>query len=116
MLSLRARLGLAPRSNPLFSTGSSTHISRTSQLIKCTCSITPQRELSTSRSYSSAELKPRLRFAPSPTGHLHLGGLRTALLNHLYARSTGGTWILRIEDTDQVRSTFEPCSYFSKWQ
>lgn len=45
---------------------------------------------------------PRLRFAPSPTGQLHLGGLRTALFNHLFARRFGGKWILRIEDTDQV--------------
>lgn len=46
---------------------------------------------------------PRLRFAPSPTGYLHLGGLRTALFNHLFARKFGGKWILRIEDTDQAR-------------
>ena len=44
-----------------------------------------------------------VRFAPSPTGHLHLGGLRTALFNHLFARKLGGSWTLRIEDTDQVR-------------
>ncbi|KAJ7494607.1 hypothetical protein B0H11DRAFT_2276807 [Mycena galericulata] len=44
-----------------------------------------------------------LRFAPSPTGPLHLGGLRTALYNHLYARKNGGKWILRIEDTDATR-------------
>ncbi|KIY53503.1 hypothetical protein FISHEDRAFT_63335 [Fistulina hepatica ATCC 64428] len=44
-----------------------------------------------------------LRFAPSPTGRLHLGGLRMALLNHLHARKTGGKWILRIEDTDNTR-------------
>ena len=43
-----------------------------------------------------------LRFAPSPTGALHLGGLRTALYNYLYARKHGGKWILRIEDTDAV--------------
>ena len=48
---------------------------------------------------------PRLRFAPSPTGYLHVGGARTALFNWLYARKTGGTFILRIEDTDQARST-----------
>ncbi|EKM60670.1 uncharacterized protein PHACADRAFT_110265 [Phanerochaete carnosa HHB-10118-sp] len=42
----------------------------------------------------------RLRFAPSPTGSLHLGGLRTALYNYLFARKNGGEWILRIEDTD----------------
>ncbi len=45
----------------------------------------------------------RVRFAPSPTGFLHLGGLRTALFNWLYARHTGGQFILRIEDTDQTR-------------
>lgn len=44
----------------------------------------------------------RVRFAPSPTGHLHLGGLRTALFNYLLAKKTGGHFILRIEDTDQV--------------
>lgn len=49
--------------------------------------------------------KPRVRFAPSPTGYLHIGGARTALFNWLYARRTGGTFILRIEDTDQERSS-----------
>jgi glutamyl-tRNA synthetase len=47
----------------------------------------------------------RTRFAPSPTGYLHVGGARTALFNWLYARHTQGKFILRIEDTDQVRST-----------
>jgi len=51
--------------------------------------------------------KPRVRFAPSPTGALHVGGARTALYNWLYARHTGGTFILRIEDTDEARSTEE---------
>ncbi|CAB3245498.1 unnamed protein product [Arctia plantaginis] len=46
---------------------------------------------------------PRVRFAPSPTGYLHLGGLRTALYNYLFAKSRGGSFILRIEDTDQTR-------------
>lgn len=45
----------------------------------------------------------RTRFAPSPTGSLHIGGLRTALFNWLYARHSGGQFILRIEDTDQKR-------------
>ena len=45
----------------------------------------------------------RVRFAPSPTGYLHIGGLRTALFNYLYARHTGGKMILRIEDTDRTR-------------
>ena len=49
----------------------------------------------------------RLRFAPSPTGHLHVGNVRTALFNWLLARGAGGTFILRIEDTDQERSTRE---------
>ena len=49
----------------------------------------------------------RVRFAPSPTGYLHVGGARTALFNWLYARRTGGVFILRIEDTDQERSTDE---------
>jgi glutamyl-tRNA synthetase len=49
----------------------------------------------------------RVRFAPSPTGALHIGGARTALYNWLYARHTGGTLILRIEDTDRERSTPE---------
>ena len=53
----------------------------------------------------NAPTAPRVRFAPSPTGHLHVGGARTALFNWLYARSQGGTFILRIEDTDQERST-----------
>ena len=51
--------------------------------------------------------KIRVRFAPSPTGYLHIGGARTALFNWLYARHHKGTFILRIEDTDQARSTEE---------
>jgi glutamyl-tRNA synthetase len=50
---------------------------------------------------------PRVRFAPSPTGYLHVGGARTALFNWLYAQHTGGTHVLRIEDTDRERSTEE---------
>jgi glutamyl-tRNA synthetase len=49
----------------------------------------------------------RVRFAPSPTGYLHIGGARTAIYNWLFARKTGGTMILRIEDTDVERSTAE---------
>jgi glutamyl/glutaminyl-tRNA synthetase len=48
---------------------------------------------------------PRVRFAPSPTGHLHVGNVRTALFNWLFARRHGGTLVLRIEDTDAERST-----------
>ncbi|MGZ5248440.1 MAG: glutamate--tRNA ligase family protein, partial [Flavitalea sp.] len=47
--------------------------------------------------------KVRVRFAPSPTGGLHLGGVRTVLYNYLFAKQHGGTFILRIEDTDQAR-------------
>ncbi len=50
-------------------------------------------------------MKVRVRFAPSPTGFLHIGGARTALFNWLYARHTGGAFILRIEDTDAARNT-----------
>src|SRR6478752_2332426 len=50
---------------------------------------------------------PRLRFAPSPTGALHIGGARTALYNWLAARHEGGELVLRIEDTDRERSTAE---------
>src|SRR5512140_3606636 len=50
---------------------------------------------------------PRVRFAPSPTGSLHVGGARTALYNWLFARRHGGTFILRIEDTDVERSRKE---------
>jgi glutamyl-tRNA synthetase len=49
----------------------------------------------------------RTRFAPSPTGYLHIGGARTALFNYLFARRHGGTFILRVEDTDRERSTPE---------
>jgi len=51
------------------------------------------------------DMKTRVRFAPSPTGYLHIGGARTALFNWLYARHTGGTFVLRIEDTDAARNT-----------
>ncbi|HZH84247.1 MAG TPA: glutamate--tRNA ligase family protein, partial [Phototrophicaceae bacterium] len=49
----------------------------------------------------------RTRFAPSPTGYLHIGGARTALFNYLFARHCGGKFVLRIEDTDRERSTPE---------
>ena len=52
-------------------------------------------------------MKTRVRFAPSPTGYLHIGGARTALFNWLYARHTGGTFVLRIEDTDAARNSQE---------
>jgi glutamyl-tRNA synthetase len=64
--------------------------------------VAPRRVLSQTRA-----VKPRVRFAPSPTGFLHIGGARTALFNWLYARHTGGTFILRIEDTDAARNTQE---------
>src|SRR6201992_1344627 len=54
---------------------------------------------------SSTSESPRVRFAPSPTGYLHVGGARTALFNWLFARHTGGTLIVRIEDTDFERSS-----------
>ena len=56
-------------------------------------------------SWNNAAVGPRVRFAPSPTGYLHVGGARTALFNWLYARRHGGTFVLRIEDTDVERSS-----------
>lgn len=61
--------------------------------------------MSQSSSVKSSSRPVRVRFAPSPTGYLHVGGARTALYNFLYAKNQGGTFILRIEDTDQARST-----------
>ena len=52
-------------------------------------------------------MKVRTRFAPSPTGYLHIGGARTALFNYLYAKKHGGEFLLRVEDTDLSRSTEE---------
>ncbi|MBX7232557.1 MAG: glutamate--tRNA ligase [Bdellovibrionales bacterium] len=61
-----------------------------------------------SQSYVPNKSVPvRVRFAPSPTGYLHVGGARTALYNYLFARRWGGKFILRIEDTDEARSTIE---------
>ena len=53
--------------------------------------------------FCSMDKKVRVRFAPSPTGGLHLGGVRTVLYNYLFARKHGGAFVLRIEDTDQSR-------------
>ncbi len=58
----------------------------------------------TSVAAAVSSVSPRLRFAPSPTGYLHVGGARTALFNFLYARAHNGVFILRIEDTDRERS------------
>ena len=49
----------------------------------------------------------RVRFAPSPTGQVHIGNIRAAIFNYLFARSQGGTFLLRVEDTDRERSTPE---------
>jgi glutamyl-tRNA synthetase len=57
----------------------------------------------------SATTPVRTRFAPSPTGYLHVGGARTALYNWLYARHHGGSFVLRVEDTDAARNTDEAC-------
>ncbi|KAL8267971.1 hypothetical protein R6Q59_001769 [Mikania micrantha] len=75
-------------------------------------SLVPKRSFSISASISDKsnadnDRQVRVRFAPSPTGYLHVGGARTALFNYLYARSKGGKFILRIEDTDLERSTKE---------
>ena len=56
---------------------------------------------------SAGPMSVRVRFAPSPSGYLHIGGARTALFNWLWARKTGGTFVVRVEDTDQERSSIE---------
>src|SRR5256712_5052389 len=71
------------------------------------------RRLSTEAPRANVDFKiprmsaPRVRFAPSPTGYLHVGGARTALFNWLFARRLGGVFVLRIEDTDVERSSEE---------
>lgn len=64
-------------------------------------SSTP-RSSASSKAFTLPDSPARTRFAPSPTGYLHLGSLRTALFNYLLAKSTGGQFLLRVEDTDQV--------------
>jgi glutamyl-tRNA synthetase len=66
-----------------------------------TATITSPAPLAT----AASSVRPRLRFAPSPTGYLHVGGARTALFNWLYAKHFGGDFLLRVEDTDRARST-----------
>ena len=69
--------------------------------------ILPQ-HLSVANPTNTAQpMSVRVRFAPSPTGYLHIGGARTALFNWLYARHTGGTFVLRVEDTDAARNSQE---------
>lgn len=74
-----------------------------SHLLQRTAIAHARRSFTASAAAAAHASSVRVRFAPSPTGHLHLGGLRTALFNHLLARKLGGSWTLRIEDTDQVR-------------
>jgi glutamyl-tRNA synthetase len=63
--------------------------------------------MSTTANTPNTVVTPVVRFAPSPTGHLHIGGVRTALFNYFFARSQGGRLVLRIEDTDVLRSSKE---------
>ncbi|XP_061587254.1 probable glutamate--tRNA ligase, mitochondrial [Cololabis saira] len=65
--------------------------------------LQPRTLTSTSRCCSTVQPGVRVRFAPSPTGFLHLGGLRTALYNYIFAKKYGGVFVLRLEDTDQSR-------------
>ena len=57
-------------------------------------------------------MQVKVRYAPSPTGFQHIGGVRTALFNYLFARSKGGKFVLRIEDTYRTRKDFEYYSFF----
>src|SRR5690606_2019161 len=70
-------------------------------------SPSPSPSPSRKRTVHSPAVPPRVRFAPSPTGYLHVGGARTALFNWLYARHYDGKFLLRVEDTDRQRSTDE---------
>src|ERR1700679_644932 len=72
-----------------------------------TVGATSSESFSQSSSVSSTASRPRVRFAPSPTGYLHIGSARTFIFNWLYARHNGGTMILRIDDTDIERNTEE---------
>jgi len=74
-----------------------------------TFSATSRRHAATQREPLLPDRPARTRFAPSPTGHLHIGGLRTALFSYLLAKRTKGKFLLRIEDTDQVRLTSNLC-------
>ena len=68
---------------------------------------TPPTNTATGRRPKLPDTPARTRFAPSPTGNLHLGSIRTALFNYLLARRTGGQFLLRIEDTDQVSPSIQ---------
>ena len=72
-----------------------------------TLSLSLNPDLPLSLPNSNKKQQPRVRFAPSPTGNLHVGGARTALFNYLFAKNVGGKLILRVEDTDAARSTKE---------
>ena len=76
-----------------------------SKNFKIFCSAIPLKSnhIQNTKNSNMSDQPVRVRFAPSPTGPLHIGGLRTALYNYLYAKNHGGTFILRIEDTDQGR-------------
>ena len=65
--------------------------------------VGPQRSKHMNSDTQMTQRRVRVRFAPSPTGPLHMGGVRTALYNYLFARRAGGDFIIRIEDTDSNR-------------
>lgn len=73
--------------------------------IVCSAAVTAESPTNERSSVSGSDV--RVRFAPSPTGYLHVGGARTALFNWLYAKNQGGKMVLRVEDTDAARSTRE---------
>jgi hypothetical protein len=75
------------------------------QIVGLKTSASAKREVQGTGKGSLKGSAVRVRFAPSPTGNLHVGGARTALFNYLFAKSLGGKFILRIEDTDLERST-----------
>ena len=102
---LRASHGLSSLSSL---TSSAPHTASSRGFAKGRSKVSRQRRRSRTRAAMVAEgADVRVRFAPSPTGSLHVGGARTALFNWLKARQTGGKFVVRIEDTDQARSTRE---------
>ncbi|KAI3438090.1 hypothetical protein D9Q98_000532 [Chlorella vulgaris] len=106
-LSFRARLASHTGSAAAYSDLSKAAISRRVGRQGAKCRAAAAVETPTAQATDAAGGEVRVRFAPSPTGYLHVGGARTALFNWLYAKNVGGKLILRVEDTDAARSTRE---------
>ncbi len=103
--SIRLQNGTQAGGSPLGRSSRAGWISR-NQYLACRGRKVVTKDMNTKMAKRSISTdSPRVRFAPSPTGYLHVGGARTALFNYLFARSQGGSFLLRIEDTDRERSS-----------